>query len=248
MTRFDPVADAHGIVHDLSMSEARELFGIGLYRIGEAARLVGITPARLRRWVRGRSDRARVDAVHPKVGFHVPDGDETYLDFRDLMELRVIAGLVEAGLAPAYVRGVYAAIANEIGEDRPFSTERFRARFQTDGKRLFRQTMKRGAEVRLEEVLSGQHEFERIIRPTLRNVEFEKGHAVRWRPESGRNDVVLDPERSFGAPIVARSGVPTRTLFSAFQRSGAYRAVAWEFEVPERDVRSAVQFEQRLAA
>ena len=230
------------------MDDARALFGIGLYRVGEAARLVGIAPARLRRWVRSSAGSNRPTNLHPAVGFLIEDGDETYLDFRDLMELRVVAGLIDEGLAPAYVRGIYEAVADEIDDERPFSTETFRSRFQTNGRRLYRRTVERGSGVRLEEVLTGQHEFERIIRPSLRNVEFERGLAARWMPEQGRGDVVLDPNRSFGTPVAMRSGVPTRSLLDAYERTGSYRAAAWEYEVGERDVRSAVQFEQRLAA
>ena len=227
--------------------EHEGLIGIGLYRSGEAARLVGLAPQRLRRWIKGekRSDRG-AESVHPALGFRV--ADEGFLDFRDLMELRVIAALVNEGMSPGYVRAIYASIAALMEDERPFSTERFSQSFKTDGHAIYHRMVDRAGKVRLEEMLTGQGQFERMIAPSLRNVEFDQGLARRWRPKEGRNDVVIDPDRSFGQPVSDRSGVPTVTLFEAYRRTASLKRTAAEFEIDEREVRSAILFEERLAA
>lgn len=234
---------AWGMSSDHKTPDTRELIGTGLYRTGEAARLIDLSVQRLRRWAVGRAKSG--GAVHPALGFTI--GDETFLDFRDLMELRVIAALVREGLAPRYVAAIYAHVADAMEDERPFSVERFHGTFRTDGKRLYAWAVDATGGA-AEEVLTGQRAFARIIAPSLRNVEFDGGTAARWRPEQGRNDVVLDPERSFGRPLDDETGVPTATLAASHARTGSFAATAKEFEVGERSVRSAVHFEERLAA
>ena len=59
---------------------------------------------------------------------------------------------------------------------------------------------------------------------------------------------MIDPERGFGAPIVARSGVPTKVLADAVKTEGSVDFVAKWYEVTPREVRDAVKFEDQLAA
>lgn len=234
---------ARGMSADDKIADPRGLIGTGLYRSGEAARLIGLSAQRLRYWAVGRARSG--GAVHPALGFTVDD--ETFLDFRDLMELRVIAALVREGLPTRYIAAIYARVAEAMEDERPFSVERFHGTFRTDGRKLYAWAVDATGGA-AEEVLTGQRAFTRIIGPSLRNVEFDDGTAARWRPEGGRNDVVLDPERSFGRPLDDATGVPTATLAASHARTGSFGATAKEFEIGERSVRSAVQFEERLAA
>jgi hypothetical protein len=43
---------------------------------------------------------------------------------------------------------------------------------------------------------------------------------TRWWPLGKQRSVVLDPQRSFGAPIASGSGIPTATLVLAAERHG----------------------------
>jgi len=67
-----------------------------------------------------------------------------------------------------------------------------------------------------------------------------------WRPRSNR--VILDPQRSFGEPIVADEGIPTDILASAYVAEGSVDAVARWYEVDPAAVEDAVEFEFSLAA
>jgi uncharacterized protein (DUF433 family) len=72
-------------------------------------------------------------------------------------------------------------------------------------------------------------------------------------PEAARiikGRVVLDPERSFGKPIDAEAGVPTRALCDAALAGGGQSpaVVAEWFGVPLEAVQAAVAFEGSLLA
>jgi uncharacterized protein (DUF433 family) len=54
-------------------------------------------------------------------------------------------------------------------------------------------------------------------------------------------------QRSFGAPIVSKSGIPTATLARAVEAEGSIREVTRWYPVTEREVRDANVFERRLS-
>ena len=60
--------------------------------------------------------------------------------------------------------------------------------------------------------------------------------------------VVIDPTRSFGQPIVNTGGVPTAVIFRSFRAEDSVARVAAWYDIHERDVRDAIEFEKRLAA
>ena len=98
-------------------------------------------------------------------------------------------------------------------------------------------------------VRTNQISFDRLFLPDLyAEIEFERDDAVRWRPESGRRLVVIDPERSFGKPILDAHGIPTAVLAKAVQVEESITRVADWFEVPDEAVQAAVDFESKLAA
>ncbi len=79
-------------------------------------------------------------------------------------------------------------------------------------------------------------------------IDFDKNQAERWWPLGRRKQVVIDPKRSFGQPIVNEGGVPTVVLADAYRAERSIkRVVAW-FDVGKAAVRDAVEYERKLAA
>jgi hypothetical protein len=102
---------------------------------------------------------------------------------------------------------------------------------------------------------SGQHVFSDLVRPYLGQLEFDPLEVpTRWWPMGREGRVVIDPAVSFGRPVIAEAGVPTRALAEALEAEQRYdpeRAldrVSWLFKVPHRHVQSAARFEQWLKA
>ena len=71
---------------------------------------------------------------------------------------------------------------------------------------------------------------------------------ARWWPLGKDRSIVIDPHRGFGAPIVAKAGIPTKILNSAMSAEKSYEFVANWYGISIEEVRDAVQFETKLAA
>jgi uncharacterized protein (DUF433 family) len=227
--------------------DIESLVGKGIYSVPEASRLAAVPSARIRRWLGGRARIHKGEQVfdRPLWRPELPEVDgQVSLSFRDLIELRLVDGFRRQGLSLPYIRKVVEAAQSIVGDTHPFTTNSFK----TDGKRLYHQILSRTDEPLLIEVLSGQHAFHSIISVGLRDIEFEGGVVALWRPDTGRDEVVLDPRRSFGQPILAASGVSTAILQLAAAAGRTARDISLDFEIEERSVRSALAFEAKLAA
>jgi len=222
-----------------------ELVGIGLYTPAEAARLLAVPAVKISRWLRGHSANGR--DYDPLWSPQVDLGDgKTYLGFRDLMEIRVAAAFIMAGVSAQRVRTAIELAREIVGIDRPLSTGRFR----TDGRDIFLRVVEQDDDgherARLLNTFRRQYAFAEIIDPSLKGVEFDDaGIPMLWRPCGKRGLIVVDPARSFGQPIDEPSSVPTAVLAAAGRQEGIDMA-ARAYEVPPASVRRAMAFEDEL--
>ena len=234
-----------------------DALGRGAYSAVESLRLLnfnrpGLPPAHrvsrntVARWLRGYSHGE--DGSHHSQQLWKPDyqndGDQIELSFRDLIELRFVKTFRDLGVGLSTIRDCYRRAVDEIHDDRPFSTQRFR----TDGKTIFLEITEKDHDGRMIDLKKRQKVFRTIIEPSLRD--------LRVRCVDGRTMVSVGyetsigsgrPGRSFGRPIVRR-GVPTEILTEAVRIEGSIDAVASLYEVSKSEIRSAIDFEQRLAA
>ena len=224
-------------------------FNTGIYTIRDAAQLTGVSTGRIRRWLRGYHYHSRRKAyASPPLwrGQWPPIAQSVSLGFLDLIEIRFVEAFLKEGVSWATLRQARERAGEMFKVSHPFCT----MGFMTDGRAIFvglhHETEKAG----LLEIVRRQQVFAQIVRPFLKELEFAKSKdLVRWWPLGTQRQVVLDPTRNFGRPIVNRRGVPTEVLARATAACGGSLAeVARWYEVPEAEIRDAVEFEQRFAA
>jgi uncharacterized protein (DUF433 family) len=176
----------------------------------------------------------------------LPEVDGTLgFGFLDLMEARFVDGF-RAATVPWRVIRLCAERARELtGRDHPLSSRRFRA----DGRTIFAEVVDQAGEKQLLDLGKNQLAFARVIGPSLyAGVEFSVDDMpARWWPMGEKREIVIDPTRSFGQPIVSDGGVPTAVLADAVEAEGSIAKVASLFRLPQHSVRAAVRYEKRLA-
>jgi uncharacterized protein (DUF433 family) len=217
--------------------------------VGEASRLTGIAPPRLRRWLRGYTYRAGDGGVATSMPVwqrQLPDIDGALgLGFLDLIEARFVDAFRKADVPWPVIRRCAEQARDLIGSDHPFSSRRFR----TDGRTIFAEVADQTGEKQLLDLARSQFAFARVIGPSLyAGIEFsEEDMPARWWPLGEDAPVVIDPARAFGQPIVSDAGIPTVTLADAVTAEGSIAKVARLYQVEPRSVRAALRFERRLA-
>jgi uncharacterized protein (DUF433 family)/DNA-binding transcriptional MerR regulator len=221
--------------------------GVGLYSIPEAARLVGVPAATLRRWVpRDSSVSPLIPGPHGALlDREPPPAASRMVTFADLMELHLTNLFRRRGVTLPTIRAIARQAARELNTDHPLAAEQFQTRAPLliaamaeatpSSARLFR------------ELSRLQRGLDEIAAPFFQKLEYESGQAHRYWPLGKHRPVVLDPSRSFGKPIDSGSGVPTSVLYGLYRAGEPIERVAGWYEVDPEAVRAAVEYEQSPA-
>lgn len=225
--------------------------GRGIYGIGEAARLIGLTRNRVSRWTHGYhyKEKGKLKYSTAIIGNRDPKSDEsTSLSFADLVEVVFMDHFLRHGVHIRVVRQAAEEGRKKFNTEHPFATHRF----MTDGKSILSEIRKRerGRAVDvLYNILTDQIEMKKVLQKMLKgDLEFDgRNVLLRWWPLGFKKSVVIDPMRRFGAPIVDRAGIPTRLLWLGVKGGSSARAIADWYDIPLKEVRDAVTFETSRA-
>jgi uncharacterized protein (DUF433 family) len=236
---------------------ARSWFGVGIYTQPEAARLLRMTPSRLRRWAKGYAywlhrDEQDIRRSQPPV---VRETDLPLVrgtgavSFLELMELRVIRALVDEHNVPLQtIRRVARLAQDEFGTRYPFASRNI----YVEGRRIFAAVSRQPDDTDVIELRRGrtsQVHWARILEPMMKEIDFDPATSLahRWWPLEPNRGVVLDPDIMFGAPVITGSRV--RTIIAAgMAEVESVRGTASAFRVSPHGVEAAIAFERFLAA
>jgi uncharacterized protein (DUF433 family) len=228
---------------------------VGIYSQADAARLLGMTASRLRRWVNGYTYWLRSPAVEQrrskppviqKSDLPIIDG-RVALSFLELMELRVVKALVDKKGFPLQTIRAKAALAQGIFETpHPFASRRV----FVEQDRLFAElgTTESLQVIELSKGKTLQVVLGELI-PMLDEIDFDEDSSLArtWWPLGKSEPIVLDRRIAFGAPTIYGSRVRTNIAAEMARRNGV-QITAEAFGVREEGVDASVRFEQLLAA
>jgi uncharacterized protein (DUF433 family) len=217
--------------------------GNGVYSLPEAARLVGMTPQRLRTWFAGR--KGRQDAFF-QPDYEPRDG-QLAISFRDMIDAFVAVQFRDrrwGASRPSLerLRRIYRNAQELLGTKHAFCHQEF----HTDGRTLFMKLADAEGHSKLVDLFDRQLMLDKVILPFLKKLDYdpEVQLAYRWNIADG---VVLDPQINFGKPVVRASGISTRVLAGAYEANNRNAdIVANWWDVSAEDVLAAVQFERTL--
>jgi uncharacterized protein (DUF433 family) len=227
---------------------AATLLQTGIYTIPEASRLTRVSPWRIRRWLKGYEFMSSTGRHHSPAIWHGqvdPIERSMALGFHDLLEIRAVDAFLKAGVAWKTLRMAHSNAQKQLRQTHPFCGNRF----ATDGRDIFMELGEDEDGRTVWDAAQLQRVFDRIIKPTLRNLDFGQGDvADRWWPRGKEHFVALDPKRNFGQPSIFERGIPTRVLANSVRANDSVEQVALWYETTVKAVQEAVAFEQQLAA
>ena len=224
--------------------EANPLLGIGLYSVLEAARITRIPAEQIRRWLWGYRYvvAGHRQQAEPLWQPELPTlGGTKALSFRDLIEIQFVHRFREEGLSLQFIRKTIGVATQLLNETYPLSS----VRFKTDGRRIMAEVVEDNIAEKghVFDLATGQYLLEFVLDYLYDALEYSKyDDLVRWWPLGKDRNVIVDPKRSFGRPIV-KEGVPTGILAASVRAEGSVAAVARWFEISEDSVNDAVEFE-----
>ena len=224
------------------MGTGKASLSSGIFTIPQAAALLGMKSTKLRSWVTGRRgarEKPLIKSDFAPIGHHIA------ISFVNLIEAKFIEFFVRNGVPAREIRRMAETAERLLNTGHPFATK---AMFASDAAKIFLREQDR--ETTLYDLLGNNYCLYPIFRDALRkDLEFDaSGIAGLWRPRSAEApNIVVNPRVAFGAPTLAKSGVPVEALYNAYvaEDRDAATVAAW-YEVPESEVLEAVKFHESL--
>ena len=220
------------------MRDSRQVLpglGSGIYTYHEAARLLQAHTNQVRRWAQGYVYVLNGEAHEKAAVLQREKAGEGLLTFFDLIELLFVRELRKAGVKMQIIRDAARLLSGEFDTPYPFAYEPL----YTDGRQILQQAGGQYANV-----VSKQQVF-RFVEELFKNIDFINHLARVWYPLGRDRLIVVDPHRSFGAPIDVRTGVRTDVIYMTYKAEQDVEAVADWYEVDEPTIRAAIELEER---
>lgn len=214
----------------------------GIYTVPNAAELVEAPPQLVRIWVGGHKGKQ-----YPVIVNEMPKVDgRVAVSFHSLMELRFVAVFHGAGVKLREIRKIMGEVRRTLEHPHPFATNTV---FTTDGRKIVAKIARDNGVENIYDLRSKNYEMHPVVVASLKDdvIYDPAGDATAWRPRRKiAPNVVIHPAFSFGQPILEHSRIPTSALADAVKAEKSAKAVAWLYEIPEKQVKEAVKFEREL--
>jgi uncharacterized protein (DUF433 family) len=211
----------------------------GAYSYKEAARLLNVSAQRVARWADGYSFEVKygVNSSGPILQTRRNKGAISFLEF---FELLFVKEYVALSVPLPHIRSTAEALSRELG-DYPFS----KARLLVGGRQLLI-----------------HHSNDILQRPDIgqliadfadalnKQVVIRGEDAARYNPEGFDGNIYLDKDIHGGEAVIEEFAIPTRSIFSLWQKERSIESVADYHEISTTSVSQAIRYEGqwRLAA
>lgn len=241
MTRGNPA-----FVRDVNVRE------LPSYGITETAHYLRIPRTTIRDWVSGRYYRGKGGERFSKPIIHVPDSRQRLLSFMNLVEIHVLDAIRREHQIPLEkVRVAVTYLSKQFPSLHPLADREF----ETDGINLF--TQKFGQLINISQ--AGQLAMREVLQAHLLRIERDlSGIPVRLYPFTRKRDlhepheepkaIVIDPQVSFGRPVLAGTGIPTAVTAERYKAGESMDDLADAYGRKRLEIEEAIRCELWIEA
>jgi uncharacterized protein (DUF433 family) len=220
-----------------------------VYGVGQVDRLLGLHGGTARRWIDGYR---RGNKKYPPVIREKSTGDEI-VTWGEFVETRLLAEFRDAGVPLIRMRPAVEALREELQTPYPLASAR--TWLDVHGRELVRKVQD---QVKLDKPLSlvvvrtGQQvlEWSKPAKEFQRSLEWTNGAGPAeprlLRPAPDIEEVVVDPLRGFGEPVVR--GVRTEVIAELIRAGDSPETIGELYELDRRVIDAAVRYELLRAA
>jgi uncharacterized protein (DUF433 family) len=241
------------MIRTASQSEVERLLGVGLYSPSEAAFYARVRPQLMSRWVYGTQGVRVSDPVFEAELGTTEDKIVTFVDFVQALAIRRLRN--ERHISLQKIREAYYRAREEHGVKHPFATAGARIGLFGPPDRPDRQVLficlnkTDEEEVKQFFQLTGKKHGNQLIGEVVmtyaRFLEYDPETRLACRFTAFKSDdghVTMDPQVSFGEPLIEETGYTAHALFNGYQTEGTIERAAKIYGVEPRHIQLAVDY------
>jgi uncharacterized protein (DUF433 family) len=232
---------------NLDIYGGRDPREIPAYRLIDAAAYLGLPDTTLRAWVKGMHFSVKGGKGFFKPVFSLPEPELHLLSYNNLVEAFVLSSLRrEHKINLGKIRIAIESLQKEFNSAHPLAEHDF----ETNGVDIFVQNY--GQLINVGQ--HGQLAMRQVLEAYLTRVEHDPaGKAARLYPfirltgtEQPRH-IVINPYVSFGKPVIAGTGLPTRVVAERFKAGDSIPQIAADYGRTREEIDDAIRYELKVA-
>lgn len=213
--------------------------GTGIYTMPDVAAILGLPQAKVRRWLHeywnahfGKTDQ---------IAFSDGTGRELVTNFYTLIEFFTFYQLRSRGVTVQRIVKAHQVLEDIYQTPYPFAT----SNILTDGRNVLF-TGEVSTIIHADETL--QITIKEVLEPFCKKIEFDPSQlAKRFFPLGREHDIVIDPHRQFGQPIIGNTNILTETVFNLYRGGESIDFIARVYDLTTAQVQDAITFHRNAA-
>jgi uncharacterized protein (DUF433 family) len=218
------------------------------YGIMEAAHYLRIPPTTIRCWVSGRNYPTKAGRQFSRPVIQPADQDSRLLSFMNLVEIHVLDAIRRKyNISLEKVRTAVHYLSRQFPSKHPLADQEF----ATDGLNLFIEKFSQLINISQD----GQLAMREILQAHLERIERDMaGIPVRLYPFTRKRDsqepkaVVIDPQISFGRPVLAGTGIATAVVAERYKAGESMDDLADDYGLERLKIEEAIRCELQVEA
>lgn len=216
--------------------ENRVDIGIGIYTISELSKILRVPYYKINRWVNKYWDGELGEEFEQKYSWKTDNSKA--VGFHTLIEFYVFINLSEAGVKTREVLNAHKELSRIYRTPFPFAHKEVTSNIRTDGKKIF---LKAKTTVI---TLDGTKQLNlNFLDLFFRNLEFDvQNLASRFWPLGKNRNIVVDPKRKFGHPILNKTNVYPETIYNLYKGNESKEYIAYLYDLDLEQVNDAIEF------
>lgn len=214
------------------------------YSVAEAAHYLGVSAGKIRFWCLGGPYPTTNGERIAKPVIELPDRGRSMLSFLNLAEVHILDGIrIKHRVALQRIRPAIEYVKKQFRVERPLLQQIF----QTDGVDLF--VEKYGSLINISK--DGQTAMRQILLDHLHRIEYDEKGLVQklfpfTRAQHSLDDpkvIVIDPEVSFGRPVLAGTGISTAIVAERYKAGDSIEDLAKDYRRSTTEIEDAIRSE-----
>lgn len=223
-------------IHSSRMGAVADLLDRPVYGMSQVDYLLGLTPGTARRWIDGYTRGSRAYAPLVRID---PTGEEI-VTWGEFVETRLLSEYRDAGALTKRMRPAIEKLREMFETRYPLA----HARPFVAGRELVLQMQESiglDRDLQLVVIRNNQIMLTEAAISFYESAEFDDDVVTRLRPVSAIKEVVVDPLRQFGEPVVR--SVRTEIIAEQVRAGESLDAIADIYELDRKLVEAAVRYE-----
>lgn len=213
--------------------------GTGIYTIPDIASILRLPTAKVRRWMKEYWNEKFAQGEYNT--FSQGSGKEQVTNFYTLIEFYTFYQLRLNGVSSFKINKAHDVLAEVYKTKYPFA----KSNILTDGKNIFF-SGEIGEIIEADKTL--QINIKEILEPFCKSIDFDVNSlATRFYPLGKNHEIIIDPHRQFGQPIIGDTNILTETVFDLYRAGEPLKVIANIFELTSKQVKDAIDFHRNAA-